>query len=129
MAKRAIGKNKVLSFLIIMKRFLRRRQEQQARLCFAHDANGRGCQMPNAASPLQMNLCMFGRKKAPVLSGFGAVDGGEGRGVPLGGRDERPPTGYRSNDDPDREFDPKDPEMFWEDGDPADRRRDPLRKP
>jgi hypothetical protein len=66
---------------------------------------------------------MFGRRH----SSTGKVDGGEGRGVPLGGRDERPPTGYRELDDapdqlPDRNYD-------WEDGDPADRRRDPLRKP
>ncbi|HYH09484.1 MAG TPA: hypothetical protein VEK11_20725 [Thermoanaerobaculia bacterium] len=65
---------------------------------------------------------MFGRKKVKALSDFGAVDGGEGRGVPLGGRDERPPTGYRSDDDADHD-------VLWEDGDPADRRRDPLRKP
>jgi hypothetical protein len=56
----------------------------------------------------------------------GDVDGGEGRGVPLGGRDDRPPTGYRSELDNDREF--SDLEL-WEDGDPIDRRRDPLRKP
>jgi len=67
---------------------------------------------------------MFGRKKKNV----GPVDGGEGRGVPLGGHDERPPTGYRNDDEAvlpeldDRDF-------GWEEGDPADRRRDPLRKP
>lgn len=76
---------------------------------------------------------MFGRKKQ--TSGHGTVDGGEGRGVPLGGRDERPPTGYRSSDDLEDVFE-KDfessedrPELLWDDGDPADRRRDPLRKP
>lgn len=65
---------------------------------------------------------MLGRKRKDV----GAVDGGEGRGVPLGGHDERPPTGYRQLDDElvevtDRDFDSED--------DPEDRRRDPLRKP
>jgi hypothetical protein len=80
---------------------------------------------------LQTNVCMFGRKKQSAGSGIGTVDGGEGRGVPLGGRDERPPTGYRSGDDRDRDFEATDdhPEFMWEDGDPADRRRDPLRKP
>lgn len=53
----------------------------------------------------------------------GNVDGGEGRGIPLGGHDERPPTGYRSTDD-----DEQLPELAWEDEDAADRRRDPLRR-
>ncbi|HEX2121210.1 MAG TPA: hypothetical protein VHL59_06155 [Thermoanaerobaculia bacterium] len=60
------------------------------------------------------------RKKSQEVdedSSIGTVDGGEGRGVPLEGHDERPPTGY----DNDRDF-------GWDDGDPADRRRDPLRK-
>lgn len=65
---------------------------------------------------------MFGRKKKNV----GTVDGGEGSGIPLGGHDERPPTGYRNDDDlpeiTDRDF-------GWDEGDPADRRRDPLRRP
>jgi hypothetical protein len=54
----------------------------------------------------------------------GAVDGGEGRGVPLGGHDERLPTGYRSEDD---ELE----NLGWdeeEDDDGRERRRDPLRK-
>jgi hypothetical protein len=68
---------------------------------------------------------MFGRRKAN--SGTGTVDGGEGRGVPLGGHDERPPTGYQNVDDDVQE--PTDPDSFWEEGDPADRRKDPLRKP
>lgn len=79
---------------------------------------------------------MFGRKKKTAdTSDTGTVDGGEGRGVPLGGRDERPPTGYRSNADLDFDIEKdagggeEDPDHFWEDGDPADRRRDPLRKP
>lgn len=69
---------------------------------------------------------MFGRKKKPIDADAtsGTVDGGEGRGVPLGGRDDRPPTGYRGEDD---EFD--DDDFLWEEGDPADRRKDPLRKP
>ena len=66
---------------------------------------------------------MFGRKKKAA----GTVDGGEGRGVPLGGRDERPPTGYRQGDDEPQELTDRD--FGWEEGDPADRRRDPLRKP
>ena len=73
---------------------------------------------------------MFGRKKRSAATG--TVDGGEGRGVPLGGRDDRPPTGYRSEDDDDTEFniqDRDDRDFGWEEGDPADRRRDPLRKP
>lgn len=74
---------------------------------------------------------MFGRRHKGS-SGIGAVDGGEGRGIPLGGHDERPPTGYRSVDDDgeavlDREHEGE--EFLWDDGDPSDRRRDPLRKP
>ena len=65
---------------------------------------------------------MFGRKK----KNLGTVDGGEGRGVPLGGRDERPPTGYRELDD----FEElTDRDLGWDESDPADRRRDPLRRP
>lgn len=70
---------------------------------------------------------MFGRKKKKAVDPddtHGTVDGGEGRGVPLGGHDERPPTGYRSDED---ELDDRD--FLWEEGDPADRRKDPLRKP
>jgi hypothetical protein len=55
----------------------------------------------------------------------GTVDGGEGRGVPLGGHDERPPTGYRNEDD---ETEWSDRDFGWEEGDPADRRKDPLRR-
>ena len=51
----------------------------------------------------------------------GTVDGGEGRGVPLGGHDERPPTGYLSDEEDDRDL--------WDEGDISDRRRDPLRRP
>jgi hypothetical protein len=64
---------------------------------------------------------MFGRKRKAAVT----VDGGEGRGVPLGGRDERPPTGYRHSDDDLQELTDRD--FGWEEGDPADRRRDPLR--
>ena len=53
----------------------------------------------------------------------GTADGGEGRGIPLGGHDDRPPTGY------DSEHEHDDRDYGWEEGDPADRRRDPLRKP
>lgn len=71
-------------------------------------------------------LAMFRRhhsKRKDDDPSTGAVDGGEGRGIPLGGHDERPPTGYRNDDDAldDRDY-------GWDDGDPADRRRDPLRK-
>lgn len=66
---------------------------------------------------------MFGRRKKNV----GRVDGGEGRGVPLGGDDERPPTGYSNVDEDLAEVTDRD--FGWEEGDPADRRRDPLRKP
>jgi len=55
----------------------------------------------------------------------GQVDGGAGRGVPLGGHDERPPTGYLPEDAPRPE--PEDRDFGWEEEDPADRRRDPLR--
>jgi hypothetical protein len=76
---------------------------------------------------------MFGRKPKTARttnSEAGPVDGGEGRGVPLGGRDDRPPTGYSSTpeDDIETNQDP-DADAFWDEGDPADRRRDPLRKP
>lgn len=75
---------------------------------------------------------MIGRKKRPA--GSGTVDGGAGRGVPLGGHDDRPPTGYQRIDDDDAEFevvdrDDDDRDFGWEEGDPADRRKDPLRKP
>ena len=39
----------------------------------------------------------------------------------------RLPTGYRSTDDD--VVDDSDSEYLWEEGDPIDRRRDPLRKP
>lgn len=57
----------------------------------------------------------------------GNVDGGEGRGVPLGGRDHRPPTGYLFKEADADVQDRPDVELLWEEGDPADRRRDPLR--
>ena len=65
---------------------------------------------------------MFRRR----ASSTGKVDGGEGRGIPLGGHDERPPTGYREVDDDLKEITDRD---FGDEDDPADRRRDPLRKP
>ena len=64
---------------------------------------------------------MFTRKP----NNTGALDGGEGRGVPIGGSDEKLPDGYRSNDEDDVEV--LDRDYLWEEGDPADRRRDPLR--
>ena len=67
---------------------------------------------------------MFSRRNKTV----GKVDGGAGRGIPLGGHDERPPTGYQNADEEVPE--PADLDLGWEeDEDPADRRRDPLRKP
>ncbi|HEX8408700.1 MAG TPA: hypothetical protein VF883_07545 [Thermoanaerobaculia bacterium] len=66
---------------------------------------------------------MFERKKKNV----GSVDGGEGRGVPLGGHDDRPPTGYRRSEDEVPEV--ADGDFGGEEDDPADRRRDPLRTP
>lgn len=76
---------------------------------------------------------MFGRKKRPAPTApDGTVDGGQGRGVPLGGHDERPPTGYQSDHDEEFEVsdaDAEDRDFLWEEGDPADRRKDPLRKP
>lgn len=76
---------------------------------------------------------MFGRKRKQTADGVGAVDGGEGRGVPLGGRDQRPPTGYDSSRDDDWEFSnpvDDDREFFGLDDDDEgpDRRRDPLRR-
>ena len=71
---------------------------------------------------------MFGRRAKQT--GTGAVDGGEGRGVPLGGHDERPATGYNWLDDDDwlddlRDFSDRD--FGGEDEGGPDRRRDPLR--
>lgn len=60
--------------------------------------------------------------------GIGSVDGGEGRGVPLGGHDDRPPTGYQDAED-ELPIAPSSDLEFPEDEDPADRRRDPLRRP
>ncbi len=79
---------------------------------------------------MHKNLFMFGRI-SKRSSGTGSLDGGAGRGVPLGGNDSRPRGGYDSaNDDHDLEVENEDREPFeWEEGDPADRRKDPLRKP
>ena len=73
---------------------------------------------------------MFGRKAKQGARG--SVDGGEGRGVPLGGQDNRPPTGYNSLDDDTwiedlREFSDRDFGGEEEGGGP-ERRRDPLRR-
>jgi len=79
---------------------------------------------------LHKNLFMFGRT-SKRHSGTGSLDGGQGRGVPMGGSDERRPSGYDALDDEQGlEVENNDREPFlWEDGDPADRRRDPMRKP
>ncbi|HEX6160868.1 MAG TPA: hypothetical protein VF111_11925 [Thermoanaerobaculia bacterium] len=66
---------------------------------------------------------MFGKKRKVREDDELSLDGGQGRGVPLGGHDDRPPTGYRNSDDQWDEH-----EFGWEDGDPADRRKDPLRR-
>ena len=65
----------------------------------------------------------------------GAVDGGFGRGVPLGGRDERPPTGYKKKDllgdDDVAAVEDSGEDLFaleTDDAEPDDRRRDPLRR-
>ena len=62
-------------------------------------------------------------RRSQQRGNHGTVDGGEGRGVPLGGHDDRPPTGYRNEDDD------LDPPYDIEEDEVADRRRDPLRKP
>ncbi|HEX9981905.1 MAG TPA: hypothetical protein VGF69_01455 [Thermoanaerobaculia bacterium] len=65
---------------------------------------------------------MFRKKKE---DGIGSIDGDEGRGVRMGGRDNRPPTGYLNQEA--GELD----EFLLGDDDDADaseRRRDPLRK-
>ncbi len=77
---------------------------------------------PVRSRTLQSVLRMFERKKKTS----GLVDGGEGRGIPLEGHDDRPPTGYREADDELKELEDRD--FGWEEGDPADRRRDPLRR-
>jgi hypothetical protein len=67
---------------------------------------------------------------------IGNVDGGEGRGVRLGGTDRRPPTGYRNAElieDDEVVATPdvlEDYDDFADHGDshPDDRRRDPLRR-
>ena len=82
--------------------------------------------MPPELTPLlQRALCMSQPRKSTV----GKVDGGAGRGVPLGGRDERPPTGYQEVEDDLKELSDRDFELEWDENDPADRRRDPLRRP
>jgi hypothetical protein len=81
---------------------------------------------------LHKNLFMFGRRASKQHSGTGSLDGGQGRGVPMGSSgDERRPSGYDALDDEqglEVENDDREP-FLWEDGDPADRRRDPMRKP
>jgi hypothetical protein len=64
------------------------------------------------------------RKRSKLHPGKGDIDGGEGRGVPLGGHDEVPPTGYRSE----AHLEGDELEHLWDDDQAADRRRDPLRQ-
>ncbi|MDQ3282157.1 MAG: hypothetical protein M3Q69_12175 [Acidobacteriota bacterium] len=61
---------------------------------------------------------MLKRKSKQQRSGIGNLDGGEGRGVPMDGAEEDIELIDGDGDD----------EMIWEDSDPADRRRDPLRR-
>jgi len=79
------------------------------------------------APSLHKPLVMFGRKPKP-RGQTGSLDGGEGRGVPLGGHDERPPTGYRALRDQRILEDDELQDLLWDDGQPSDRRRDPLRR-
>jgi hypothetical protein len=79
---------------------------------------------------LQRGLGMIGRRT--TKSGIGSVDGGAGRGVPLGGRDTRRPTGYNFMEDDGwiedlEEFSDRDFAGGDGEGGP-DRRRDPLRR-
>ena len=79
---------------------------------------------------------IFGRRQTDEQ--LGRLDGGEGRGLRLGGSDTGSrPTGYRRKDDPfddEPALDPSianDKEPLIEDGEddnPGDRRRDPLRR-
>ncbi len=68
-----------------------------------------------------MRLGMF--RQNEQSKNRGAVDGGEGRGIPLDGHDELPPTGYRAEDEDDLDL-----LGLEEDDDGRERRRDPLRK-
>jgi len=74
---------------------------------------------------LQRRLCMSVRNETRV----GSVDGSEDRDVPSGGRDDQPPTRFQEADDELKDLDDRDFDPGWDDGDPADRRRDPLRRP
>jgi hypothetical protein len=68
---------------------------------------------------LHNGLFMLKRKSKQQRSGSGSLDGGEGRGVPMDAAEEDIELIDGEGDD----------EMVWEEGDPADRRRDPLRRP
>jgi hypothetical protein len=72
-------------------------------------------------------------KRRKTDRGAGRVDGGEGRGVRLGGSDTgMPPTGYRASVDTFDEEESTSYEVYNlledEDDNPSDRRRDPLRR-
>lgn len=78
-------------------------------------------------------MSIFNRKQKRT----GALDGGEGRGVRLGGRDyNEKPTGYHSVDTADDEeivndsatLDDYEALVDSDDAPPGDRRRDPLRR-
>jgi hypothetical protein len=79
-------------------------------------------------------MSVFDRKK--MRGGALGVDGGEGRGVRLGGRDSRPATGYNNADDLEDDeivindspsLDDYEAIAEGDDVAPGDRRRDPLR--
>lgn len=58
----------------------------------------------------------------------GKQEGGKDRGFPPGGRDGAP-AGSRHKENDGLTPEPEDLDFGWDEGDPADRRRDPLRKP
>lgn len=75
---------------------------------------------PLRAARLHRALVMFSRSMT------GRLDGGEHSGVP-----DAPPNEIireLKEDDPEIVDPDSNDDLFWEDGDPADRRRDPLRK-
>jgi hypothetical protein len=74
---------------------------------------------------LQRPWCMHGHKNDLA----GTAHGDEDRGFPLEENDELPPAGETEIDDGPEDLSDRDLDPGWEDGDPADRRRDPLRRP
>ena len=66
---------------------------------------------------------MLGQKN----KGTGPIDGDEGRGIPLADAADEPAVHESDEESGVEDFGDRD--FGWEEGDPADRRRDPLRKP